>query len=145
MKMAWEKEHEMLNQGWMELFGNGESETAAAEHRIDTEHMAPAMSHLLDDILAEVAAFVNAGVSEVPEGEEYEWATNTLLGTIRSIAPRFYKLGAHMATRLPYASLTPCTCLGVPDDALEELLKGGYKVEGEGWVIPNFRPRKEGS
>lgn len=158
MGIAARTDFHMLNKGWRELFNSGtrsENEGRAVQ---DMYHIPSGLADLISGVIGEGIEYVNAFIDAqneegtlVDEEDQYNAAMNGILTMSRLLANRMYQLGQHMATRAPYANLTPCPCSVLVDDELEDFLAiaahemRDYKkpLKGDGFEILNWDPNKK--
>jgi len=146
----------MLNLGWRELFGSGSDESIVGKSNQDMYHIPSGLRDLIDKIIEEGIDYINVSLEGTEHAEDWEpeqrfdAVFNGLVHVSRMMAGRFYQLGQHMVTRLPYDKLTPCPCSTLVDDELDEFLKMAALVDvplpdlkGEGFVIKNFDRSKK--
>ena len=131
--------------GWNELYDLGTDEATQSSAHQDMYHIPTGMRDAVDSVLEEGVEYINTCLAnmhqdgELSEGEEtFDAAMKGMFYVSRMIAWRFFKLGQHVSTKLPYQELTPCPCTTLVDDELAELLSSDFDLEGEGWVIKSF-------
>lgn len=142
----------MLNLGWHELFGSGDDASILGKSNQDMYHIPSGLRDLIDKIIEEGIDYINLNLeaTDFDQEEVHNAVFNGLIYVSRMMAGRFYQLGQHMVTRLPYDKLTPCPCSALVDDELDEFLKMALLVDvphpdlkGEGFVIKNFDRNKK--
>ena len=141
-----EKEFELLKRTWFEMFVEGDD--AEVDGKLELHHPPPGFKQLVDEILDEGTE----GLHEMLDKHEANgwtdeqmssYSYNVLLQLARISAIRFYRMGQALAETMPWDSLTPCGCTAIQDEDLYDLLSAPFELEGEGWVIKDFKTRKE--
>jgi len=143
-------ELKVLRDAWHSLYLVGKTDEEQ-EYDIDrdTEHGALALAEFIHEIFDESVEKINSEISRAvrEEGrtprEIYTYATTTLTEVGRLAAYRMFRIGQHVKDKLPFDELSPCACEILYDEDIEALLGIPFDLEGEGWVIKNFKSKKE--
>jgi hypothetical protein len=121
MSEAARRDYEVLKDGWNVLFPD-------EAPLIDTTHVhiPPALSQLLDRVLVmfngHIDDIVAATMEEEPERNPMAVGWAITMGFTKDLAVKSFRLGQYISKELPYDELTPCPCVVICDDEIEELL-----------------------
>jgi hypothetical protein len=147
----------VLQLAWGELFMQGTDEEKSSMTEQDVFHIPQGLRMLIDTVLGEGIDYINENLSEAVENGElqsgsdaYDAAMESVLRMSRMVAARMYRMGQHLAVKLPYGGLTPCPCTVLADDELEDFLKMAAMdkpelpdLKGNGFVIKQFDRNKK--
>jgi hypothetical protein len=135
-------EYEALQSKWEELFEN--CPTPEADAILDASHPPPGLGRMIAEVQTELMEKLEALGEEGDDDDTRVMRLFTAsMNALSFMTVRFYRLGGAMAWHMPYENMTPCRCTVAHDEELNDLLSEGFPLDGDGWVIQNFVPRRE--